>query len=99
MATLLTHTTSLPIEEAKYRVPFSLGQPHYPGKTQPYPSCLPTKHWTQEYKEQTPEWALFLRHQGWCAPVLLLCVNPDALPTHPAFLWRGGASLTQGPQE
>lgn len=43
MATLLTHTISLPIEEAKFRAPFSLGQPYYPGKAQPYPSHLPAR--------------------------------------------------------
>lgn len=95
MATLLTHTTSLPIEEAKYRefpspwVSLTTLKRH-----SLIPAACPPEHWTQEYKEQTPEWARFLRHQGCRAPVLLLCVNPDALPTHPAFLWRGGAGLT-----
>lgn len=52
-ATLLTHTSSLPIEEAKYRLPFSLDQPHYPGKAQLHPNHLQPEHWATEYKEQT----------------------------------------------
>lgn len=93
------HTTSQPIEEAKYRVPFSLGQPHYPGKTQPYPSHLPTRTLNPGVQGADPRVGSAPETPGMPYSEYCFCEVTQALPTQPAFLWRGGAGLTQGPQE